>query len=106
MNKGLEKRNKKLQKNTQKRNIVKPEQANLCRFVELKWQNIERVNGKYRDMGHASGKGLQIRNRVYLLDGHYKLVNSKSVQITKIYDDVPKWATDELIKQYREGQKP
>ena len=48
----------------------------------------------------------QVRNRVYLTDGHYKLINSKSVRITKIYGEVPEWATDELIKRYTEGQKP
>jgi len=86
--------------------MIKPGQANICRFVELRWQNIERVNGKYRRTGTAYGKGLQIRNRVYLLDGHYKLVNGKSVHITKVYDDVPVWATDELVKQYKDSQKP
>ena len=106
MNKGLEIRNAKLRKKQSKRNTIKPTQQGLCRFVELKWQVIERVNGKYINTGRASGKGLQIKNRVYLLDGHYKLINSKSVKITKTYDDIPEWATEELIKRYNEGQKP
>lgn len=106
VNKGLEIRNAKLRKNQKKRNTIKPEQQDLCRFVELKWQVIERINGKYKNTGVASGKGLQIKNRVYLLDGHYKLVNSKSVKITRKYGGIPEWATEELIQQYNEGQKP
>lgn len=106
MNKGLEIRNKKLQKNLRKRNAVKPEQVDLCRFVEVKWEVVERVNGKYRHTGQAQGKGLQIKNRVYLLDGHYKLLNSKSVHITKVHEEVPPWASEELIQRYKEGQNP
>lgn len=96
MNKGLEKRNKKLQKDLQKRNILEDTQMNLCRFIELEWQEIVRLNGKYKHIGQVKGKGLQIKNRVYLTKGHYKLINSKTVKITKIYDDVPEWTTQEL----------
>ncbi len=106
MNKGLEIRNKKLKKKAELRNTIKPEQTDICRFVELKWEVIEKVNGKYKHTGQARGKGLQVKNRVYLLDGHFKMVNSKSVHITRIYEDVPKWASDELIQQYTKNQKP
>ena len=97
MNKGLEIRNRKLAKKTQIRNTIKPEQMDLVRFVEIRWEVIERVNGKYRRTHSEIGQGLQVRNRVYLTNGHYKLINSKSVKILKIYDVIPAWATDELV---------
>lgn len=106
MNKGMEIRKRKLEKKRDKRNSIKEGQENVCRFVDIKWEMIERINGKYRHTGTRQGRGLQVRNRVYLTDGHYKLINSKSVRITKIYGEVPEWATDELIKRYTEGQKP
>lgn len=100
MNKGLEIRNNKLKKNTAKRNTVKPDQENTCQFVEIQWEVIERINGKFRHTGRNIDKGLQIRNRVYLLKGNYKLVNNKGVKITKKYGNVPEWATEELIEKY------
>lgn len=100
MNKGLSIRNKKIQKNLKKCNEIKEDQLNLCRFVSIKYENIQRVNGKYRHLGSVKADGLQIKNRVYLLDGKYKMVNGKSVKIKKIYDDIPTWATDELISKY------
>ena len=105
MNKGLQIRNNKLKKKQQKRNTITPEQFDLCRFVELEWKVIERVNGKYKHTGQSKGKGLQIKNRVYLLNGSYKLVNSKSVRIFKIYDNIPEWASENLIKQYIDFNK-
>lgn len=105
MNKGIEIRNKKLAKKRNVRNSIKQGQEDLCQFVEIKWQVIERINGKYRHIGQDHGKGLQVRNRVYLTNGHYKLVNSESVKITKVYKEVPEWATDELKDKYIRGSK-
>lgn len=104
MNKGIEIRNRKLEKKRRKRSTVNPDQEELCRFVEIRWQKIERINGKYKRTGTEIGKGLQVRNKVYLLDGHYKFVNSDSVKITTIYNEVPDWASDALIKRYDEFQ--
>lgn len=101
MNKGLEIRQKKLEKNRKKRNEKKPNQLGLVRFVALQWEVIERVNGKYRHTGRQTGQGLQVENRVYLLDGHYKMVNSRAVKITKKYAGIPEWATEDLIEKYR-----
>jgi len=100
VNKGLEIRQKKLEKNCQKRNEKKECQVGLVRFIDISWEVIERVNGKYKHIGRKSGQGLQIENRVFLLDGHYKMVNSKAMKITKIYDGIPDWATEELREKY------
>lgn len=37
---------------------------------------------------------------VYLVNGKYKMINNKNTRIVKIFDDVPEWATDELIYRY------
>ncbi len=100
MNKGLEIRNNKLKKNMVKRNTIKPDQEKICRFVEIQWEVIERVNGRYRHTGRDYGKGLQIKNRVYLLEGKYKLVNNKGLRITKKYENIPEWATEDLIDRF------
>lgn len=102
MNKGLEIRDKKLKRKLQKRNEIKEAQKGLVRFIDVKWEVIERVNGKYVHTGQKNGSGLQIENRVYLTDGHYKMLNSKSMKITKIYDEVPTWATEDLIEMWNE----
>lgn len=102
MNKGVEIRNKKLKKNTIKRNAIKPEQENICRYVTINYQIIERVNGKYKRIGANTVNGLQIKNKVYLVSGGYKLVNGKGVVIKKKFDTTPEWATEELIKKYEQ----
>lgn len=100
MNKGIQIRNKKLTKNTIKRNTIKKEQENICRFITIKYQLSERINGKYKKIGSNTVNGLQIKNRVYMNNGSYKLINSKGVTIKKTFDTIPEWATDELINKY------
>lgn len=101
MNKGLEIRNKKLRKNTIKRNTVKPEQENTCQFVSISYEIIDRVNGKYKHLGSKQAQGLQVKNRVYLTTGGYKLINSKNAKVKKKFEDIPEWATEELICKYK-----
>ena len=103
MNRGLEIRQKKLEKNAKKRHEIKERQVNLVRFVTIRWEVIERINGKYRRTGNATANGLQIENKVYMMDGHYKFINSKSVKIMEIYKEIPEWASEELINKYREA---
>lgn len=95
MNKGLEIRNKKLERHRKERATVKESQQELARFVEYKELVIEKINGKYRKpTRREQGRGVQIKNRIYLEDGkRFKLVNRSTLQIKKIYTEVPKWAT-------------
>lgn len=102
MNKGLKIRNNKLRKNTAKRNTVKPDQIHICRFVEIRYQIIQKINGTFKRIGAENVRGLQIRNRVYLNSGKYKLINNKGTKIIKIYDDVPEWANDDLKTRYKD----
>lgn len=101
MNKGLMIRNNKLKKKAKKRNEVKEEQKGLCRFIEFKYEVIKKVNGKFKHIGSNLDKGLQIENKVYLLNGKYKFINNKGLKIKQIYEDVPSWANDKLTKQYK-----
>lgn len=98
--KGLEIRDKKLKKKAQKRTEIKPGQENVCRFVTIRYEVIERVSGKYKRTGNQVVNGLQIKNKVILPDGHYKMINSKSVKILKIYSQIPEWANDNLKHLY------
>ena len=103
MNKGLEIRNKKLERHRKERATVKESQQELARFVEYKELVIEKINGKYRKpTRREQGRRVQIKNRIYLEDGkRFKLVNRSTLQIKKIYTEVPKWATQEQIEKYQ-----
>lgn len=103
--KGIRIRNRKKSHNMSKTMTKKDEQKGLCRYVSVKWQVIKKINGKYKHVGEHKDKGLQIENKVYLLDGSYKFVNSKSLNITKIYEGVPEWTNDILIKKYEAFKK-
>lgn len=99
-NKGLEIRSKKLNKQREKRNVVKEQQQGVCQFVSVSWKVIERVNGKYQCTGTQKGNGLQIENKVFLTNGHYKLINNKNFKIEKTYSNIPDWVTQELKDRY------
>lgn len=83
-----------------KQNTIKPDQENIFRFVTISYQNFERINGKYKRTGSKTANGLQIKNRVYMKDGSYKLINGKGVIIRKTFDGIPEWAADILIDKY------
>lgn len=100
-NKGVAIRNKKLAKNRKKMTTVKPEQENLCRFVEAKEIVIERVNRHYKKTGVAIRKGLQVKNRLFLCDGSYKFLNRSSLRIQRVYNDIPEWATEQQIECFK-----
>ena len=97
---GLNIRNNKLKKKFKKANTIKSEQKYICRFVTVEWVVIEKVNGKFKATGKDKSNGLQIKNRVYLLDGKYKLVNNESFKIKKEYEGIPEWATPDLIEKH------
>ena len=101
LNKGLQIRQNKLNKKAKKRATIRPEQKGLVRFVNFSVKVIERVNGKYRHPSHTeNGCGLQIENKIFTEDGHYKLVNRSTLKITKKYEAVPDWANEYLLDKY------
>lgn len=104
LNKGLKIRNEKIKKKAKKRNEIKESQLDVCRFVTIRYEVIERVNGKYKRTENKTVNGLQIKNKVFLVDGHYKMINSKSVKKTKTWDSIPEWATDDLISKYNSNK--
>ena len=38
---------------------------------------------------------------IEVINGHYKLVNSKGVRITRRYDNMPEWANEILLIRYK-----
>ena len=84
---------------------IKEGQEELCRFVTIEYQIIKKVNGKYRRIGSKTENGLQVKNKVYLINGKYKMANSGSLRVTKKYDQIPEWATEELIVKYKQFYK-
>lgn len=87
-------------------NALKEGQETILVWVLFKHKVIERINGKYKHVGTKEGQGLQVRNRIYLNNGTYKLVNAKTLSITRKFEEVPAWANDTLIEKYnKELQK-
>ena len=106
LNKGMQIRKNKLDKKTKKRTEIKPEQKGLVCFVEYSEKIIERVNGKYRRPTSSQiGKGLQIENKILMANNRYKMVNRTSLKITKRYDSVPEWATQQQIDIYNKTKE-
>ena len=104
LNKGMQILKNKRRKQIIKRAKVKPEQENLVCFVDFSEKIIERINGKYRHPTRTEkGSGLQIKNRIYLSNGHYKLVNRSTLAITKRYADIPQGTSDELVTLYEQA---
>lgn len=104
LNKGMQIRRNKLNRQAQKRAQTKSDQIGLVCFVAFDEKVIERINGKYTHptrMEH--GKGLQIGNKIYLPNGRYKMVNRKTLSITQRYQGVPEWADSHLIALYQEN---
>lgn len=100
MNKGLAIRNRKLEKNFNKMNTITKEQEDTCQYVKIRYNIIKKINGKYRHIGIKEGYGLQVKNRVYLVDGSYKMVNNRETKVTRVFDDTPEWATDDMKTMY------
>lgn len=104
LNRGLQIRRNKFNKQAQKRAEVKPEQENLVCFVDFSVKVIEKIGGKYRKPTKTEkGSGLQIKNKIYMIDGKYKFVNRSTLKITKQYSDIPEWANEYLKDLYQEA---
>ena len=103
LNKGLQIRQNKLNKQAEKRAEIKPEQQDIVCFVEFSEKIIEKINGKYRRPKNViKGHGLQIKNRIILTNGHCKMVNRSTLKITKRYEGIPEWATPKLVALYNQ----
>lgn len=105
MNKGIviwqSKKNKK-RAETHEAMRVLPEQADICQFVKISYDKFKKVNGKNRFDKRTTVTGLQIRNRVYLADGSYKLINLKRTKVKNVFDGIPDWANNKLIELYHQ----
>lgn len=82
---------------------VQPGQETIVRFVTFREDVIEKINGKYRPRHRVKkGRGLQVKNRIYLANGTYKLVNRTSLRVAKVYSDIPSWANQFLRDKYHQ----
>lgn len=90
MNKGIEIWLNKRKKKTQKRNTVKDNQIEICRFINFKNPKTERVNGKYRFAGFETLTGLQIENKLYYVKNEkecYVFINKSRAKVLRVYSD-------------------
>lgn len=92
-------------KNRIKKALTKlPEQVGLCRFIEFRNCEHQKVNGRFtHNPVFINLQGLQIEhNFLYIQNGEIKKVkiNKRSAKILKVYDDIPEWADTQLIERY------
>ena len=103
MNKGLQIRNKKLQKKRELRKTIKPYQENICRFIKVKNPKTEKINGKFKFVGFVFLYGLQIENKMYYIkEGKvgYIYLNKKNLKILKKFKEIPSDTPQPLIDMF------
>lgn len=90
MNKGLQIRAKKLNKKSQKRHTVLPNQIGVCRFIDFKNPKTGMKNGKLNFLGFQNIFGLQVEHKLYYIENgeeHWLYVNKKRSSILTVYSE-------------------
>lgn len=103
LNKGMRIWKAKREKRFKQAREIKPEQENICRFVNFRNTVHRKANGKYIHPQIEHLQGLQVKNRFYYIkdnDVAYVLINKHSAGVTKVHEGIPDWADDRLIKKY------
>ena len=85
LNKGLEIREKIRKKQVVRRHTVQEHQKDLIRIVEVNYPIYKKENGEDKFDKISKGIGVQVENKVYLLDD-FIYVNKKHVEIKPIND--------------------
>ena len=87
----------------------RPEQVGLCRFIEFKNIEHQKVNGHFTHHPKFTRlQGLQVEHIFYYLEGKTMkkaMVNKRGAKILKVYDEIPKWAHQQLIDKYTTHKK-
>lgn len=94
---------RKLRHALQNCNVIKKDQAGVCRFVKFKNLLKGIKNNKTAFLGVQIIQGLQIENRIYYDDHNtirFRYMNKKNNKILEKYDSIPEWATPNLIALY------
>lgn len=79
---------------------------NTIRFVKIQFTETNRFHGHFVRSAKCETFGLQINEKIYLVDGRYKYSGGKQLKIIEEYPPYPSWATEELRKMYdiKKGQ--
>ena len=72
--------------------------------MTIRYKVIERVNGKYKRTGNKTVNGLQIKDKVFFIDGHYRIIDNKYIKVIKTWKGIPEWTTDDLISKYNSNK--
>ena len=99
LNKGLEIRANKHEKQRIKRHTIKENQQDLIRIVNVTYPVFKRENGKNRFDKMEKGQGVQIENKVYFPDT-FIFINKKRVKVKKVTDFTK--VSDEILKLFEE----
>lgn len=101
INKGLEIRDKKRAKNTEKMYKIKDNQVGIERLVKVKYTVTKLVKGKWKVTTYY-GIGTQKENKIYFEDGKFIYANRKGVTVKEISEN-DNCLTDEKYKRVKQG---
>lgn len=102
LNKGLEIRAKKHERQAKKRYTVKETQESLIRIVNVDYPVFKRENGKTRFDKMDKGQGVQVENKVYF-SNNFIFINKKRVKLKEV-KDLSK-VSDEILKLFEEKKE-
>ena len=83
----------------------KTETENIVRFVKVQFTETNRFHGYFVRSAKCETFGLQVNDKIYLVDGRYKCSNGKQLKIVEEYPPYPNWATEELKSMYDQRVK-
>ncbi len=75
-------------------------EKDICRFVCVQFRNKACYNGHIVSKEKEESLGLQINDKIYLVDGRYKRSTTKGLKIIAEYRAYPEWCTPELKEKY------
>ena len=73
---------------------------NIIRFVKVQFTETNRFHGYFVSSAKCETFGLQVNDKIYLVDGRYKCSSGKQLKIVEEYPPYPEWVTEELREKY------
>ncbi len=91
---------RKLLQRAEKTLSVHDELKGVCRFVTLRYVQVETNETGKSIISIVDDKGLQMENTVYHLNGDISFIHHQSDLIVSVEEGIPAWASKKLITIY------
>lgn len=103
-NKGLYYRDKNRERKNKILHKIREKQQGACFFAKVLNPKTGFLYGETHFFGRETLFGLIIENKLYYTANdnttHFVYANKRGFKIIKIYDNIPEWASNELIEKY------